>query len=173
VQARIDPKLLFDMLDAVRLAYETDAQRAEHLLDELIGFLRAALPRLRSASSTVAREVELARAFTRIRTLSRSTEVALTVDIPIDMLDASFPPGVLLPLLDDTLRGAAAACRLSATRQGSEGCVVLTLPTRPSEEAAQRVRSLLSDLHGSAAELLIDSASHEPFVAVKVPYELA
>ena len=36
VQARIDPQLLFEMLDAVRRAYEDDASRAERLLDELV-----------------------------------------------------------------------------------------------------------------------------------------
>jgi LytS/YehU family sensor histidine kinase len=35
VQARIDPQFLFDMLEAVRRAYETDPERAERLLDEL------------------------------------------------------------------------------------------------------------------------------------------
>ena len=70
VQARIDPQLLFDMLDAVRRSYEDDASRAERLLDELIAFLRAALPRLRSASSSVPREAELARAYARLRALA-------------------------------------------------------------------------------------------------------
>ena len=47
VQARIDPQLLFEMLDAVRRSYAVDPQRAERLLDELTSFLRSALPRLR------------------------------------------------------------------------------------------------------------------------------
>ena len=59
---RASTRLLFDMLDAVRLAYAIEPARAERLLDELVAFLRAALPRLRDASSSVAREVELARA---------------------------------------------------------------------------------------------------------------
>ena len=70
VQARIDPQLLFDMLDAVRRAYESDPVRAEHLLDELVAFLRAALPRLQDASSTVPREAETARALARLHALS-------------------------------------------------------------------------------------------------------
>ena len=40
VQARIDPQLLFGMLEAVRRSYAVDAVRAECLLDELIAFLR-------------------------------------------------------------------------------------------------------------------------------------
>ena len=56
VQARIDPQLLFEMLDAVRRAYDDDVSRAERLLDELVTFLRAALPRVRSTSSSVRRE---------------------------------------------------------------------------------------------------------------------
>ena len=107
VQARIDPSLLFEMLDSVRRAYDTDAPRAERLLDELIAFLRAALPRLRSDSSSVPREAELARAYARLRALIGASAASMTLDVPADLMHARFPPGVLLPLLDDVLRPRA------------------------------------------------------------------
>ena len=54
MQARVDPQMFFDTLDTVQRLYTSDPRRAEGLLDELIVFLRAALPRLRTASSTLA-----------------------------------------------------------------------------------------------------------------------
>ncbi len=116
VQARIDPQLLFDMLDAVRRCYDDDASRAEQLLDELIAFLRAALPRLRNPSSSVTREAELARAYVRLHSLASARDVEMALHISVNLMSARFPPGVLLPLLDDALRARPGPCGLTADR---------------------------------------------------------
>ena len=47
-QAKIDPEDVFRALATIEEAYEDDPARADALLDELIAFLRAAIPRLRS-----------------------------------------------------------------------------------------------------------------------------
>jgi hypothetical protein len=173
VQARIDPQILFEMLDTVRLLYERDAALAENFLDELIVFLRAALPRLRAASSSLLREVELARAFVRLHALAGTDALDMTIDVAPDAMHARFPPGVLLPLLDTAVASRAGPCRLTATRS-SEGCrLVLSLAAAPSARSVARVRSLLTDLHGTAMQLAIESGPGAVHVIVKVPYELA
>ena len=173
LQARIDPQLLFEMLDAVRRAYEKDPSRAERLLDELATFLRAALPRLRSGSSSVLREAQLAGAYARLRSLAGATDIDLTFDVAPDVEGARFPPGVLLPLLDDALRIRAGSCDLTAIRSSGACRLVLTLPASPLDGAVDRVRSLLTDLYGAAAELVVASAEGGASATVKVPYELA
>ena len=174
VQARIDPQLLFDMLDAVRRAYESDPARAEQLLDQLVAFLRAALPRLQHASSSVPREAELARALARLHELAGRSEVGVTLDVPAEVMDARFPPGVLLPMFNDALQQVRAGmCALAATRQAADCRLMLTLPARPSDATLERVRGLLDELYGSAAALSVDSAGSAARVTVKVPYEHA
>jgi two-component system sensor histidine kinase AlgZ len=173
VQARIDPQILFEMLDAVRRLYERDAALAERFLDELIIFLRAALPRLRTASSSLLREVELARAFVRLHALAGAAGLDMTIDVAPDAMHARFPPGVLLPLLDTAVASSAGPCRLTATRS-SDGCrLVLTLGAVPSDRSVARVQSLLSELYGTAGKLEIESATGAIKIIVKVPYELA
>jgi hypothetical protein len=173
VQARIDPQLLFDMLDAVRRCYEVDPSRAEELLDGLIAFLRASLPRLRSASSTVVREAELARSYVRLRALAGASAAHMTLEVPSDLMNARFPPGVLLPLLSDVLRTQAGPCGLAATQFSGNCVIVLTLPARPSDTAVSRVRALLTDLYGSEVELTLNCADRSACATMKVPYELA
>ena len=173
LQARIDPQLLFEMLDAVRLAYESDPSRAERLLDELASFLRAALPRLRSNSSSVLREAHLVRAYAQLRTLADLSDIDMRFDVSEDVANARFPPGVLLPLLDDALRVRAGAYGLVASRSSSECELVLTLPTSPLEGAVTRVRALLADLYGASAKLIVAYADGVASATVKVPYELA
>lgn len=173
VQARIDPQLLFELLGALRRLYGRDPARAEHFLDELIAFLRAALPRLREASSTLLREVELARAFSGLRQLADEAEEDISLEIAPDVMHARFPPGILLPLLHDARSRPAGGCRLAATRSNERCRLVLTVGAAPSQAAAERVRALLADVHGTLARLEIARRPEEVDIIVQVPYELA
>jgi hypothetical protein len=173
LQARIDPQLLFEMLEAVRDLYERDAARAERFLDELILFLRAALPRLRTASSSLLREVDLARAFVRLRALASADGLGMTIDIAPDAMHARFPPGVLLPLLDTVVRGSAGPCRLTATRSGEACRLVLTLDAAPLDASIARAQSLLMELHGTAGKVEVKNATGAVKIIVEVPYEHA
>lgn len=171
VQARIDPQLLFDMLDAVRRAYESDPPRAEQLLDELVAFLRAALPRLQHPSSSVPRETEMACACARLHALAAAPGASMTLAVSAEVMDARFPPGVLLPLLNDALQVRDGACELSAARHAGACQLVLTLPARPSDATAARVRGLLNDLYGTDAELAFADTGGVSRATIKVPYE--
>ena len=173
VQARIDPQLLFEMLDALRRLYERDPLRAERFLDELIAFLRAALPRLRAASSSLLREIELARAFIGLRQLADDAEKGISLEIAPDVMHARFPPGILLPLLHDVCRQPTGGCRLAAARSKESCRLVLTAGAAPSETAADRVRALLADVHGASARLETVRRPHQVDIIVQVPYELA
>ena len=173
MQARVDPQLLFEMLDTVRRLYERDAAQAERFLDELIVFLRAALPRLRSASSSLLREVELASAFVRLHALASTSGLGMTVDIAHDVMHARFPPGVLVPILDTTVSSGAGNCRLTVSRSSDDCRLALRLGAAPSDASVARVLTLLTELYGTAAKLEIDSTTAATDVIVKVPYELA
>jgi hypothetical protein len=180
LQARTEPRLLFELLDAVRRSYAVDPQQAERLLDELTSFLRAALPRVREQWSSVAREVALAQHYVRMRGLARqvlaagtTASDALAAEVSDAALHARFPPGVLLPLLDDVLRGAPGACRLAASRAADDCILVLGLPAWPAGAVIARVRELLADVHGSAAALVLETAGTKVNATVRVPYEFA
>jgi hypothetical protein len=172
LQARIDPMVLFEMLEAARRLYERDSARAERLLDDLIAFLRAALPRVRTATSTLAREVELARAFARLHALAGADALEMTVEVAPAVIHARFPPGVMLPLLEQAVRGGAGQCRISVDRRGDSCSLVVALGAAPSPASIERVRALLSALHADAAALRIDSTAGAIHVIVTVPYEL-
>ena len=176
MQARIDPQLLFELLDTLRRLYAADAARAERFLDELIGFLRGALPRLRSEWSSLLREVELVRTFGRLRALASSDAPAMRVDIAPEAMHARFPPGVLLPLLGGALDAGAVPIRLTAARSSDGRAVLVTFAAAPPETSVARVRSLLAGLYGTSGTLEIAgaaSAAGADHVIVEVPYELA
>jgi hypothetical protein len=173
VQARIDPGLLFGMLEAVRLAYADDPPRAERLLDELIAFLRASLPHLRSHASSVPREAELARAYAQLLSLAQSGGWSMTLDLSPAAMHARFPPGALLPLVDGALRARGGDCTLRASCAQGVCSVVLSLPARPPEDTLTRVGTLLREIDGSAAGLVVAEAGAGAVVTLLVRHENA
>ncbi|MDB5751688.1 MAG: hypothetical protein JWP65_2109 [Ramlibacter sp.] len=173
VQARIDPALLFGMLDAVRLAYANDPPRAERLLDELIAFLRASFPHLRSVSSSVPREAERARAYAQMLSLAAAGGWSMTLDICEAARHARFPPGALLPLVDDALRTRGGQCKLTASCTAGTCRVVLDLPARPSDSSVQRVQALLQEIDGAPARVIVAAQGRRATVTLQVPHETA
>jgi len=174
LQARIDPQLLFEILDDVRRCYETDPLRAERGLDELVAFLRAALPRVRRSSSSVALECELAGAYVRIRSLLRGAEGDVAIRIAVDAVDATFPPGILVPLLDDAMHLGAGSFVLEAAGEGTDCCLVVRLPVRPSVSALARAEAVLLELYDtSGAMRCLARADGGVEVSIRIPNEAA
>jgi hypothetical protein len=173
MQARIDPQMLFQMLDIARRLFEADPVRAERFLDELIVFLRASLRRLRSPSSSLAREAELARAFVGLHALAGARELDLATDISVDAGAARFPPGVLLPLLDSALANGDDRLHLAAHCAVSTTCVELTSGKQLSEETVERVRNVLREASPTPATLETDATDGIVRTVIRFPHEPA
>jgi hypothetical protein len=176
IQARVDPQFFFDMLDAVQRTYAEDSVRAEHLLEELIAFLRAALPRLRTMSSTVSRECDLACSYVRLRVLANTAQAQLDAEVTGDATAAPFPPGVLLPLVEGVLRAAPAQCALHlAAAAYPEGVSVrISAFARPDAGAVTNVRNTLAELFGGHAGLEFATARDgRELTTVRVPHAIA
>jgi hypothetical protein len=182
MQACIEPQFLFDTLGTVERLHASDRRTAVQLLDELIVYLRAALPHLRESTSTVAKETELAHAWLAIQRLRQGGGPAFAIDVDTGAERASMPPMVLLPLVDyvlgdarsdSSLRIAARVTgdrlRFDVTTQGAAG---LAAPRAPEKLAGLRER--LHALYGEDARLTLGGdESHSIFVALDLPHEHA
>ena len=73
------------------------------MLDDLIAYLRAALPHLRESSSTLGQEIALARAYLDIMRVRLGERLAFDIDVPEAANGARMPPMMLLPLIDHAL----------------------------------------------------------------------
>ena len=108
MQARVEPQFLFNTLVQVERLYELDAELAARMLDDLIAYLRAAMPLMRDTSSTVAQEFELARAYLDIVRVRLGKRLAVTIQAPPGSDEIRLPPMMLLPLIDHAIvRGFA------------------------------------------------------------------
>lgn len=153
LQSRIDPRFLFDMLEHVRRAYESDPPRAEALLEALIVFLRTVLPRVHSDASTLGREADIAGQYSRLVSAVQPTAGELQVTLPAGLADQSFPPGVLLPLVSDLLRqgGTSGGVIELAATIAADGCELTLHSARaPQAAALALVRAALEQTYGDA-----------------------
>jgi sensor histidine kinase YesM len=103
MQARVEPQFLFNTLAQVERLFESDAALAGRMLDDLIAYLRAAMPRMRDTSSTAGREIELVRAYLAIVRVRLGDRLHFSIDMPEVAADMTVPPMMLLPLVDHAI----------------------------------------------------------------------
>ncbi len=159
IQARVDPQLLFDMLGAVKRFYAQDVAHAERLLDELSAFLRAALPRLRSASSTLEVEFGLVQSYALLLRSAGTANIDLQIKLPDALASAAFPAGVLMPLLASAAAPARCitleASTLGAGTRGATLHIRVSDTTTPAAATLERLRSSLSALYSERSRLQV------------------
>jgi hypothetical protein len=179
MQACIEPQFLFDTLGAAERMHVSDPGAAARLVDELIIYLRAALPHLRESASTVAKEAGLAHAWVNIQRLRHGRGPAFDMDLGAAAGDAEMPPMVLLPLVDYAYTSVAHEGTLRIAARASEGFLCVRVETsgglRDASPAAQAklaaLRERLSKLYGSAARLVIGTRGDANTVTLEIPYD--
>jgi len=185
MQACIEPQFLFDTLGCVERLHATDPRTAARLIDELIIYLRAALPHLRESTSTVAKETELAHAWLNIRRLRNGRGPAFTIDVRGGAETATMPPMLVLPLVDYLLgepADAAADCTLRLAARVAGGRLRFDIAARgasglASSNAADKLAGLrerLNTLYGDDARLTIGhDDEHTNVLTLDLPHEHA
>jgi len=183
MQARIEPQFLFNTLAQVKLLYTRNHAAGERLLDALIAYLRAAMPKMRE-TSTVRRELALMRAYLSIARLRLGERLALSID-PVDsqIADARMPAMILLPLVDHAIAhgptewhvtGSIRIRTTAATGAIRVEIVGIGIDLTAEIEGGNivGVRERLASLYGSAATLaLVKREAGESVATLQIPCE--
>ncbi|MBT9489339.1 MAG: histidine kinase [Rubrivivax sp.] len=104
--AQVEPHFLFNTLAGVRSAIATDPARASDMVDRLVAYLRAAIPRLRSdgaAHTTLAQQAETVRAYLALMQ-SRMPRLRFELQIPPALATLPFPPLMLISLAENAVK---------------------------------------------------------------------
>ena len=104
--AQVEPHFLFNTLAGVRSAIATDPSRASDMIDRLVEYLRAAIPRLRSdggAQATLGGQLDIVRAYLGLMA-ARMPRLSCAIDAPTDLLAAPFPPLMLISLAENAVK---------------------------------------------------------------------
>jgi signal transduction histidine kinase len=108
LQAQVEPHFLFNTLANVRHLVQTGSPDALAMLDHLIHYLRTSLPEIRSESSTLGREAELARAYLEILRLRMGGALEIAIDVPAELARAPFPPLMVMTLVENAIKHGVA-----------------------------------------------------------------
>jgi hypothetical protein len=166
MQARVEPQFLFNTLAQVKRLYEDDPSRAERMLDDLIAYLRAAMPKMRDTSSTLAQETELARAYLDIVKVRLGDRLNYEIEAREATDEARMPPMMLLPLIEHAITpppgGAETAQSLRIEISANVGRLRIAVfddsgafePDR-TQGVLEELRERLAALYGPEASLVL------------------
>jgi LytS/YehU family sensor histidine kinase len=181
LQARVEPQFLFGTLVQMRELYDIDPAQGAQMADDLIVYLRAALPQMRDSNSTLAQELKLAAAYLSIKQPQKSG-VRHDVAAPAGALSARVPPMMLLPLVDHMLSAdrnpleATSSIEISVSAQ--EGALRLTVSDRNARALAKDARGVLRDirerlhaLYSARGKLHDGSSSGTARIVLAIPYD--
>jgi signal transduction histidine kinase len=180
LQAQVEPHFLFNTLAGVRSAVTGDPARAVEIVDRLVDYLRASIPRLRSSASeaeaTLGAQLDVAHAYLALMR-SRLLRLSFTVEAAEDLLAARCPPLMLIGLVENAVKHGiepklgpghitVAAGRMAAADgrdrleiSVSDDGVGLREGAMGSGLGLVNVREQLLQVYGGAAELRLQSAA--------------
>jgi Histidine kinase len=167
MQARVEPQFLFNTLAQVRDLYDRNAVPAAKMLDDLIAYLRAAMPHMRDTSSTIGQEIALAQAYLDIVRLRLCDRFIVDIEVPPNIEKARMPPMMLLPLIDHAIGHdfdaprAKGAIRIGCAIENGKVtlCVVAAGYQTERDDDIPAIRERLAALYGTKASLAIRRSS--------------
>jgi sensor histidine kinase YesM len=173
MQAQVEPHFLFNTLASVQYLTETDPGEATRLLGHLLTYLRAALPQLRTSSTTLGREVDLVQAYLNILKTRMGKRLDFTVDLPAALRDHPFPPVLLISVVENavthglepqaeggrvTIEARADGDRLAVSVTDT-GAGLAAGPARPGQGVGlANLRERLAALYGARGRFALEDA---------------
>jgi len=104
LSAQVQPHFLFNTLANVQALVEAGSPRAAQLLQSLTAYLRAAVPRLDDAATTLGQELDLVRAYLQLMQMRMPDRLQFALHVAPDTLLLRCPPMTLLTLAENAVR---------------------------------------------------------------------
>jgi signal transduction histidine kinase len=188
--AQVEPHFLFNTLAGVRSAISTDPARASDMIDRLVDYLRASIPRLRSdgqVQATVGAQLDTVRAYLGLMA-ARMPRLQWRVQADQSLLAARCPPLMLISLAENAVKHGVerklgpAHIDVTAGRDADGLLVLRVLDDGPGFEPAAsgsglgltNIRERLAQLYPGQATLTLQARPEGGVVAtLRLPLEMA
>ena len=184
LQAQIEPHFLFNTLALIGQLIETDPPQAARIHQNLIEYLRATLPQMRSTGGgTLGRQVQLSRAYLSIMQARMKDRLTVHFDVPEHLEHAPFPPMMLQTLIENAIKHGLepkiAGGRIDVSAAVADGALQVNVRDNGvgfnmhADEGVglANIRERLRLLYDNRAELLIEAPlDGGAIAAIRVPY---
>ncbi|PLY39410.1 hypothetical protein CSZ94_26590 [Janthinobacterium sp. ROICE36] len=104
LQAQVEPHFLFNTLANLKYLIRTDQRAAQEMLDHLVGYLQNAMPDMRSASSTLGREMDLVSDYLAVMRIRMGARLRYAVEVAEQLRSLPFPPAMLISLVENAVK---------------------------------------------------------------------
>ena len=104
LQAQIEPHMLFNTLANLQGMIAIDPTRAQHMLDQLILYLRATLSSSRAEKSPLSHEFSLMDAYLGLMSVRMGARLSYTLRLPPALQDVQVLPMLLQPLVENAIK---------------------------------------------------------------------
>ena len=190
LESQLEPHMLFNTLANLRVLIAVDPARAQHMLDQLIAFLRASLAGSRASLHPLEAEFERLRDYLALMQVRMGTRLTTHFELPPELAGAQLPPLLLQPLVENSIKHglephvAGGRIDVGAAREGD----TLVLSVRDSGAGLSRlaapgggyglahVRERLATLYGERASFFLapaDDADGGTLATIRLPFDMA
>jgi len=104
LQAQIEPHMLFNTLANLQGLIAIDTDRAQHMLDQLIRYLRASLNSSRIEKTTLQHEFELLEAYLELLAIRMGKRLQYRTALPANLQKQTIAPMLLQPLVENAIK---------------------------------------------------------------------
>lgn len=104
LRAQLEPHMLFNTLANVRSLVDEDPAQAQHMLDQLITYLRNTLASSRSDNAALCTEFAQLAAYLEIMALRLGNRLRYRLDLPDDMAQSTVPVMLIQPLVENAIK---------------------------------------------------------------------
>jgi hypothetical protein len=104
LHAQVEPHFLYNTLASAQLLTRSDPARADEMLGNLIVYLRNSLPRTEGEMSTLAAELERARAYLEIMKIRMGERLSVQIQVPEGVKGTPMPPMMLQTLVENAIK---------------------------------------------------------------------
>src|SRR5205085_4610308 len=104
LQAQVQPHFLFNTLANIRALVNAGSPQASAVLDSLIAYLRAAVPRLDETTTTLGQELELVRAYLELMHMRMPDRLQFAIHVDEAARGLRNPPMAVLTLVENAVR---------------------------------------------------------------------
>jgi len=104
LQAQVEPHFLFNTLANVQALVDAGAPQASRVLQSLIAYLRAAVPRLHDPATTLGQELELVRAYLEVMHMRMPDRLQFALKVDERATGLQCLPMTLLTLVENAVR---------------------------------------------------------------------
>lgn len=175
LQAQVEPHFLFNTLAGLRSMIGHDPPAAQGMVDKLVDYLRAAIPKMRAdgeqETPTLGDQLDIVQSYLELMQIRMGKRLTFEITAPGALREAQFPPLMLISLVENALKHGlepkpeGGHLQIAAHKEGKLLTVTVTdngvgfggANTSGTGIGLTNIKSRLAQIYGERAALTLKS----------------